>query len=118
MLTRQQEDGQTIRLTVKSLDEGWEVREERNDAVVRVTRQKDWHRQADRIADRQAKPKKGLIPESQAAFRQKRSCSPPPNCSTRRVANRARMEQSSTITTSTSAPAWPAGASHAATAHT
>jgi hypothetical protein len=61
MLTRQRtEDGQTIRLTVKSLDEGWEVREERNDAVVRVTRQKDWHRveRSIDLFERQAKPKK------------------------------------------------------------
>ena len=45
MLTRQRiEDGQTLRLTIKTVNEGWEIREERNDALVRVTRQKDWHR--------------------------------------------------------------------------
>jgi hypothetical protein len=45
MLIRQRtEAGQTIRLTIKSLDQGWEIREERDEALVRVTRQTDWHR--------------------------------------------------------------------------
>jgi hypothetical protein len=46
MLIRQQrtEDGQTLRLTIRSLDQGWEIREERDEALVRVTRQTDWHR--------------------------------------------------------------------------
>jgi len=45
MLTRRRtEDGQTIRLTIRTSEQGWEIREERDEALVRVTRQSDWHR--------------------------------------------------------------------------
>jgi hypothetical protein len=60
MLTRQRiEDGQTLRLTIKTVNEGWEIREERNDALVRVTRQKDWHRveRSIDLFERQGRPR-------------------------------------------------------------
>ncbi len=45
MLTRQRtEDGQTTRLTIQPAKEGWEIREERDGRLIRVTRQMDWHR--------------------------------------------------------------------------
>ena len=45
MLTRQRtEDGRTIRLTITPVSQGWEIREERDEALIRVTRHTDWHR--------------------------------------------------------------------------
>ena len=44
MLTRQRtEAGSTIRLTIERVRAGWEIREERDDMVVRVVRRTDWH---------------------------------------------------------------------------
>jgi hypothetical protein len=60
MLTRQRiEDGQTIRLTITAVETGWEIREERDEALIRVTRQKDWHRveRSINLFERQGRPR-------------------------------------------------------------
>ncbi len=36
--------GDVKRFTVKSTEQGWEIREERNSEVVRTARYTDWHR--------------------------------------------------------------------------
>jgi hypothetical protein len=45
MLTREfVQDGHTKRVTVTRSEAGWEVREERDDRVVRDIKYTDWHR--------------------------------------------------------------------------
>jgi hypothetical protein len=44
MLTRERKEaGHTSKLTVCRAAEGWEIREERDEVIVRVTRRTDWH---------------------------------------------------------------------------
>ncbi len=50
MFTSQRtEDNRLIRLTVTRTHDGWEMRQEQDNAVIRVTHLNDWHRVERRI---------------------------------------------------------------------
>ena len=44
MILRQSEPAPPSRVVVVRIDRGWEVREQRDDTILRVIRHADWHR--------------------------------------------------------------------------